>query len=168
MNGIFNQDLRFGHAKPKNKSLKSIFRVKPKYKDRSKTCFPQHWTKRKKKKHSFILNVQSWMQWWYSIWKQNKVKGWHPWMGDFHLFYMPHSWQMFIINITFEEKVEHLPSFVIKTQNLKSSKIKPLFLSEEILRDPFESEVNNNKKRGRNWLSSLTQPPSGWSSLTVK
>lgn len=56
---------------------------------------------------------------------------------------------MFIINITFEEKVEHLPSFVIKTQNLKSSKIKPLFLSEEILRDPFESEVNNNKKKGK-------------------
>lgn len=54
---------------------------------------------------------------------------------------------MFIINIIFEEKVEHLPSFVIKTQNLKSSKIKPLFLSEEILRDPFESEVNNNKKK---------------------
>lgn len=56
---------------------------------------------------------------------------------------------MFIINIIFEEKVEHLPSFVIKTQNLKSSKIKPLFLSEEILRDPFESEVNNNKKKGK-------------------
>ena len=36
---MFNQDLRFGSAKPKNKSLKSVFRVKPKYKDRSKTCF---------------------------------------------------------------------------------------------------------------------------------
>lgn len=49
---MFNQDLRFGSAKPKNKSLKSVFRVKPKYKDRSKTCF--HSIGQQEKKETFL------------------------------------------------------------------------------------------------------------------
>ena len=50
---MFNQDLRFGSAKPKNKSLKSVFRVKPKYKDRSKTFFSTA-LDNKKKKETFL------------------------------------------------------------------------------------------------------------------